>query len=205
MFYAADQHHGLSHDPFNAIIAPRPIGWIGTLNAEGIPNLGPFSYFQALARYPHLVAFSSDGIKHSAQNAKVHGEFTVSFVNERLAEAMNISSAHLDDGANEFLHAGLEIGRSRVIKAPFVQSSPAALECKLVSFESIRDLAGQETGYNLVIGQVMATHINDDFIIDGRFDLNLARPIARCGYRDYATVERLWELQRPDMPLSQAK
>jgi flavin reductase (DIM6/NTAB) family NADH-FMN oxidoreductase RutF len=198
MFYRADEAHGLPFDPFKAIIAPRPIGWIGTLNADGVPNLGPYSFFAALSSRPHIIGFSSEGLKHSARNARDRGEFTFSLATLPLAEAMNASSATLPDGANEFARAGLELGSSRLIAAPFVEASPAALECKTLQFMELTDLAGRATNRFFVIGQVVAVHIRDEFIVNGRFDTAKARPIARAGYQDYATVEAVWEMLRPD-------
>ncbi len=197
MFYRANEPHGLPFDPFKAIIAPRPIGWIGTLNAEGVPNLGPYSFFAALSSRPNMIGFSSEGLKHSARNARDQGEFTFSLATRALAEPMNASSASLDDGANEFIVAGLELGASRVIAAPFVKESPAALECRTVHFMELTDLDGEPTGRFFVIGQVVGVHIRDEFIVDGRFDTAKARPISRGGYQDYATVEDVWEMIRP--------
>jgi flavin reductase (DIM6/NTAB) family NADH-FMN oxidoreductase RutF len=198
MFYRANEAHGLPFDPFKAIIAPRPIGWIGTLNGAGVPNLGPYSFFAALSSRPNMIGFSSEGLKHSARNARDRGEFTFSLATLALAEAMNASSASLPDGANEFTAAGLALGQSRVIAAPFVKDSPAALECKTVNFMELTDLEGRATSRFFVIGQVVAVHIRDEFIVDGRFDTARAVPIARAGYQDYATVEGVWEMLRPD-------
>jgi flavin reductase (DIM6/NTAB) family NADH-FMN oxidoreductase RutF len=197
MFYRADETHGLPFDPFKAIIAPRPIGWIGTLNAEGVPNLGPYSFFAALSSRPNMIGFSSEGMKHSPRNARDSGEFTFSLATSALAEAMNASSATLPDGANEFTAAGLELGQSRVIAAPFVKDAPAALECKTVTAMELTDIDGRPTDRFFVIGQVVAVHIRDEFIVDGRFDTAKARPISRGGYQDYATVESVWEMLRP--------
>jgi flavin reductase (DIM6/NTAB) family NADH-FMN oxidoreductase RutF len=198
MFYRADEPHGLPFDPFKAIIAPRPIGWIGTLNADGVPNLGPYSFFAALSSRPHMIGFSSEGLKHSPRNARDQGEFTFSLATLPLADAMNASSANLADGVNEFTAAGLELGQSRVIDAPFVKGSPAALECRTVNFMELTDIDGRPTGRYFVIGQVVGVHIRDEFIVDGRFDTAKAQPIARGGYQDYATVESVWEMTRPD-------
>ncbi|QFT62607.1 flavin reductase family protein [Roseivivax sp. THAF30] len=198
MHYGDTRPDILPFDPFKAIIAPRPIGWIGTLNANGVPNLGPYSYFNAIGNNPNLICFSSDGLKHSFVNARDQGEFTFSLATEALAEAMNISSEAMEDGANEFAKAGLTIGKSIEKTAPFVAESPAALECVTISAEELKDRHGAATGRYLVIGQVVQTHIRDEFIVDGRFDTAAARPIARMGYRDYATVTEAWELTRPD-------
>jgi flavin reductase (DIM6/NTAB) family NADH-FMN oxidoreductase RutF len=197
MFYTADEPHGLPFDPFKAIIAPRPIGWIGSCDAQGRPNLAPYSFFNAVGSRPNMIAFSSEGLKDSARNVKETGEFTFSLATLPLAEQMNRSSASLDEGENEFAFADLTMAPSRLVKPPVVAESPAALECKVVHFIELKDVAGEPTGKFLTIGQVVATHIKDEFIRDGRFDAVKAQSIARCGYNDYATVDEQWELVRP--------
>jgi flavin reductase (DIM6/NTAB) family NADH-FMN oxidoreductase RutF len=198
MHYGADRPDILEFDPFKAIVAPRPIGWIGTLNADGVPNLGPYSFFMPLGSNPHMIAFTSEGMKHSPANAKASGEFTFSLATEALKHQMNVSSGTYPDGANEFELAGLTLGQSIVVKAPFVAESPAALECKTISVEPLIDMNGEQIERYMVIGQVVQTHIRDEYIRDGRFDAARAAPIARLGYRDYATADRLWDLTRPD-------
>ncbi|KMK65921.1 flavin reductase family protein [Puniceibacterium sp. IMCC21224] len=198
MHYGSTRPDVLTFDPFKAIVAPRPIGWIGTVNADGIPNLAPYSFFMPLGANPHMIGFTSEGMKHSAANAQSQGEFTFSLATDALKEAMNTTSEAHPDGANEFELAGLTIGTSIAVSAPFVAESPAALECKTVSVEQIRDMNGDPVDRFFVIGQVVQTHINDAYIVNGRFDTAAASPIARLGYRDYATTDTLWELTRPD-------
>ncbi|WP_158970382.1 flavin reductase family protein [Chachezhania sediminis] len=198
MHYGKDRPDVLKHDPFKAIIAPRPIGWIGTLNADGIPNLGPYSFFMAVANNPHMIAFTSEGLKHSAANAKDRGEFTFSLATEALAQQMNISSEAVPDGANEFALAGLTPGQPVEIATPFVAESPAALECVTLSVQQLQDRHGTLMDRYLVLGEVVQTHIRDEYVKDGLFDTVGARPIARMGYREYATVTEAWELMRPD-------
>lgn len=198
MHYGSTRPESLTYDPFKAIVAPRPIGWIGTLNADGVPNLGPYSFFMPLGSNPHMIAFTSEGMKHSAANAKASGEFTFSLATDALKQQMNISSEAMADGANEFEKAGLTLGTPIEVRAPFVAESPAALECKTVSVEPLIDMHGQKIERYMVIGQVVRTHIRDEYIRDGRFDTARAAPIARLGYRDYATADRLWDLTRPD-------
>ncbi len=197
MYYTADEPHGLPFDPFKAIIAPRPIGWIGTCDKEGRPNLAPYSFFNAVGSRPNMIAFSSEGLKDSPRNVRDTGEFTFSLATLPLAKQMNLSSASLREGQNEFDFADLTMAPSRLVRPPFVAESPAALECKVVHFIELRDLDGEPTGKFLTIGQVVATHIKDEFIRDGRFDAVKAQAIARCGYNDYATVDAQWELVRP--------
>ncbi|MAC78746.1 MAG: nitrilotriacetate monooxygenase [Rhodobacteraceae bacterium] len=198
MHYGKDRPGILQFDPFKAIVAPRPIGWIGTLNADGVPNLAPYSFFMPLGANPHMIAFTSEGMKHSPANAKAQGEFTFSLATDALKEAMNVSSGAHPDGANEFALAGLTPGRSVAVRAPFVAESPAALECKTISVAPLVDMDGNTVNRYLVIGQVVQTHIRDEYIVNGRFDTAGASPISRLGYRDYATTDALWELTRPD-------
>jgi flavin reductase (DIM6/NTAB) family NADH-FMN oxidoreductase RutF len=197
LYYTADEPHGLPFDPFKAIIAPRPIGWIGSCDKDGRPNLAPYSFFNAVASRPNMIAFSSEGLKDSPRNVRDTGEFTFSLATLPLAEQMNLSSASLGEGENEFELARLTMAPSRLVRPPFVAESPAALECKLVHFIELLDLSGEPTGRYLSIGQVVATHIKDEYIRDGRFDAVKAQSIARCGYNDYATVEAQWEMVRP--------
>jgi flavin reductase (DIM6/NTAB) family NADH-FMN oxidoreductase RutF len=197
LFYTADQPHGLPFDPFKAIIAPRPIGWIGSCDKDGRPNLAPYSFFNAVGSHPNMIAFSSEGLKDTSRNVRDTGEFTFSLATLPLAQQMNLSSASLRQGQNEFEFADLTMAPSRLIRPPFVAESPAALECKVVHFIELQDLDGKLTGKFLTIGQVVATHIKDEFIRDGRFDAVKAQAIARCGYNDYATLDTQWELARP--------
>ncbi len=194
MFYRADETHDLPYDPFKAIIAPRPIGWIGTLNADNVPNLAPYSFFNAVSSRPNMITFASEGLKHSARNAHETGEFSFSVATLPLAQAMRASAEKLEDGASEFNAAGLAQGQSRVIAAPFVKISPAAFECKVVHFMELNDIDGKLTDRFLTVGQVVAVHIRDEFIVDGRFDTAKAQTIARAGYGGYSTVEDVWKL-----------
>ncbi|WP_413203645.1 flavin reductase family protein [Rhodospirillum sp. A1_3_36] len=197
MHYGDRRPEDLPHDPFKAIVAPRPIGWIGTRNADGIPNLAPYSFFNGIGTGPHMICFSSMGPKHSFVNAKDRGEFTFSLATEPLVAAMNATSDMVPDGANEFVLAGLTEGQSVEIAAPFVAESPAALECVTLSATRLTDRHGNPTDAHLVIGEVVHTHIRDEFIREGRFDVTLARTLSRLGYMDYATITETWELARP--------
>lgn len=196
LFYTAEEPHGLPFDPFKAIIAPRPIGWIGSQSRDGLINLAPYSFFNAVSAKPNIIAFSSTGLKDSAYNATETGEFTFSLATRALAGKMDQSSLKLGSNVNEFEYAGLTMEPSRLISPPFVSESPAALECKVTSSLRLTDLNGDETDAYVIFGQVVATHIKDEFIRDGRFDTARAQPIARCGYNDYATVESVWEISQ---------
>lgn len=199
MHYGKDRPQVLRYDPFKAIIAPRPIGWIATLDAAGVANIAPYSFFAALSSRPNMVIFSSDGAKHSYANAKASGEFTFSLATDELKQAMNLTSEELPEGESEFETAGLTPVPGVEVAAPFVGESPAALECVVVSAQELTDRNGTPTDRYVVIGEVVRTHIRDEYIdADGRFDTLKAKPIARLGYKDYATVDNIWELDRPE-------
>lgn len=200
MFYRPQDGHGLPHNPFNAIVTPRPIGWISTRDNEGRDNLAPYSFFNAVAYVPPQVMFSStgvkddrDGTKDSVSAIRETGVFCVNIVSHDLKDAMNASSATLPAGADEFAHAKLEKAECDSINAPRVANAPAALECKMTQ---IIKLEGSNN--YLVLGEVTGIYMNDACIKDGRFDVTTFQPLARLGYRDYSVVKDLFELSRPD-------
>ena len=141
-FYEPAKGHNLPHDPFKAIVAPRPIGWISSQDAEGRLNLAPYSFFNAVCDRPPMVMFSSSGWKDSVANIKATGEFVCNLVTRPLAEKMNQTSATLPHGASEFDFAGLAAAPSRIVSPPRVAGAPAALECKLVEIIQLHDLSG---------------------------------------------------------------
>ena len=197
-FYEPAAGHRLAHDPFKAIVAPRPVGWVSTVDADGRPNLAPYSYFNAVCDTPPMLAFSSAGRKDSLANVEAVGEFVWNLATRPLAEAMNATSAPLPHGEDEFVRAGLEAAPSRLVKPPRVAASPAAMECRLLQVVHLRGLDGADTGHHLVIGQVVGVHIDPDFLTDGAFDTARARPVARCGgWGDYAEVDFLFQMGRP--------
>lgn len=198
MIYSATRDDlGFAHDPFKAIVAPRPIGWITALSAEGAVNLSPYSFFNAISSRPNMVMFSSEHKKDAVSFIEETGEFTCSLVSGALMQQMNLTSAPLPRGQSEYPHAGLAMAASRFVKPPRVAGTPAALECKAVSIQQLRDIDGNDVPRWMVIGQVVGIFIDDDFVKDGRFDTAGANPIARCGYSDYAEVTSLFSLQRP--------
>ena len=197
MFYEPRLGHGLPHDPFKAIIAPRPIGWISTVDAEGRANLAPYSFFNAVHSRPPMLAFTSESMKHSAANAIATGEFVFNLCTRALFEAMNISSGAQGAGESEFAAAGLEAAPCRIVRAPRVAAAPAALECRVVQSFQFRDLDGRALEGWMIIGQVVGVHIDEAYLRDGRFDTRAAQPIARCGYRDYTAVTEMFEALRP--------
>jgi len=200
MFYeTATNAHGLPHDPFKAIVTPRPIGWITAVSARGEVNLSPYSFFNAVSERPPMVAFSSAGRKDAVTFIEETGEFVCNLATFDLREQMNLTSAVLPRGENEMIHARLAAAPSRLVKPPRVADAPAALECKWLRTVPLDPLGGGEPSYHLVIGQVVGIHIDDRFIVDGIVDTAAMRPIARSGYRDYfvATPETKFSLTRP--------
>lgn len=196
MFYdAVKNDHGFQYDPFKAIVAPRPIGWVSSLSADGRANLAPYSYFNAFSQHPHYVAFGSGPRKDSLTNIEATGEFAFSLATHDLREKMNATSAHV--GTDEFELAGLAKAPCRLIRPPRVAESPAALECRLFQVVPLPDDDGHAENF-LVIGRVVGIHIDDRFIHDGRVDTAAMRPIARLGYSEYATVTEAWRMRRPD-------
>ena len=197
IYSSSGEPHDLKHDPFKAIVAPRPIGWISAMSAKGEVNLSPYSFFNAISSRPNIVMFSSENRKDAVAFIEETGEFTCSLVTRALAEQMNLTSAPLPRGESEYAHAGLAMAPSRFVKPPRVAASPAALECKLLSVQQLRDLDGQEVPRWMVLGQVVGVFIDEAYVRDGRFDTAGANPIARCGYADYAEVTELFSIARP--------
>ncbi len=198
MYYEADAP-SLPHNPLKAIVAPRPIGWISAMDAQGRVNLSPYSFFNAVGGEPDMVMFSSVGRKDAITFAEEGGEFVCSLATFDLREAVNATSAPLPRGESEFGFAGLTPAPSRKVRPPRVAESPAALECKWLQTVPLVPLSGAEPKCFLVIGQVVSLYIDDRFVRDGRVDTGAMRPILRGGYFDYFTAEpeTRFELRRP--------
>ena len=196
----------LPHDPFKALAVPRPIGWIGSLDAQGRPNLAPYSFFNAISDRPPMVMFSSGGRKDSLRNILETGEFTCSIAHWDLREAMNLSSAPVAPGVDEFALAGLAPAPSLLVKPPRVAQAPAAFECRLWQTLDLpapparpgAKLAPE--GYTMVIGEVVAVYIDDAYLEGGIVQTGKMRPLARLGYMDYSVVtpETLVTMNRPE-------
>ena len=199
MFYAVSDGHGLPHDPFKAIVTPRPIGWITAVSRKGEINLSPYSFFNAVSDNPHMVAFSSDGRKDAVTFVEETGEFVCNLATFDLRDQMNLTSAPLPRGESELDKAGLTAAPSRLVKPPRVAEAPAALECRWLQTVPLVPLGGGEPRYFMVIGQVIGIHIDDRFLVDGLLDTAAMRPIARAGYRDYfvSTPETRFSITRP--------
>ena len=199
MFYRPDDGHGLPHNPFNAIVSPRPIGWISTRGAAG-DNLAPYSFFNAVAYVPPQVMFAStsakpdrDGTKDSVAQARESGVFCVNVVEYAMRDAMNASSAALAAGEDEFAVAAVEKLQCETIDCPRVGGVPAALECRVTQIVTLPGAT------NIVVfGEVTGVHIRDDALRDGIFDVTTFEPLARLGYKDYTRVETTFPLARPD-------
>jgi flavin reductase (DIM6/NTAB) family NADH-FMN oxidoreductase RutF len=198
MFFKPREGHGLPHDPFRAIVAPRPIGWVSTLSTGGVGNLAPYSFFNAVAGRPPMVMLSSEGIKDSITNIRDTGEFVINLATLDLAQRMNETSRDHAAEINEFETAGLTPVPSRLVVPPRVAESPAALECKVTQMVPLRDLNGDPGERLMAIGEVVGIFIDPDFLTDGKFDMVKAGTIARCGYWDYQVTTALFDMPKPD-------
>jgi len=197
-FYEPSEGHNLPHDPFKAIVAPRPIGWISSMDNEGRVNLAPYSFFNAVCDRPPMVMFSSSGWKDTVGNIQATGEFVCNLVTRPLAEKMNQTSASLPHGVNEFEFAGLAPAPSRMVRPPRVAESPAALECRLVQIIQLHDVHGAKLDQYVTIGQVVGVHIDRAYLRDGLFDLLATHPVQRAGYTaDYTEATIGFKMSRP--------
>ena len=200
MFYDPQEGHGLPHNPFNAIVTPRPIGWISSRGADGRDNLAPYSFFNAVAYVPPQVMFAStsakpdrDGTKDSVANIRETGVFCVNIVEYAMKDAMNVTSEGFGREIDEFEAAGLAKEPCRRIDCARVAGAPAALECRMTQIVKIEGAANF-----VVFGEVVGVHMRDDCLVDGRFDVTRYQPLSRMGYRDYTVVREVFELARPD-------
>ena len=207
MFYRTDQPHGLPHNPFNALVVPRPIGWISSMDREGRVNLAPYSFFNAVAYTPPQVIFSGTGphagggLKDSVKNIEETGEFVCNFVSAELAQAMNLTSAAAPRDVDEFEVAGLTKAPSELVKPPRVAESPAHLECTLVRVIELETVDPTTAPNRLVIGKVVGIHIDDRVLTGGLVDIAKIKPVARLGYMDFTTVTEVFEMLRPNWPV----
>ena len=199
-FYEPRQGHGLPHDPFNAIVGPRPIGWISSLSGAGIRNLAPYSFFNAFNYVPPIVGFASIGAKDTLRNVQEKGEFVWNLATRPLAEAMNASCAAVGPEVDEFALAGLTPAPSRLVAAPRVAESPVAFECKVTQIVQLQQASGETVPTWLVLGEVVGVHIAAASLKDGVYDTANAGHILRAGGpADYFSVgpEQLFQMHRP--------
>ncbi|WP_025898232.1 flavin reductase family protein [Sneathiella glossodoripedis] len=203
MYYNTSDHHGLKHNPFKALIAPRPIGWVSSQNKAGELNLAPFSFFNAMSDGPPTVVMgvngshSEGGYKDTLENIRETGEYVVNMVTYEIRDAMNATSEMVERAVNEFELAKLTAAKSNVVSAPRVAESPVNLECTLIDIINLPS-NNPEHPNTMVVGQVVGIHISDDIIKDGMIDMKKYHPLARLGYRDYTAVKDVFSLARPD-------
>lgn len=206
MFYEPKDGHGLSKNPFNSLVVPRPIGWISSIDGDGNVNLAPYSFFNGVAYRPPTVMFSSgagqvedDRMKDSLRNIQETGEFVHNLVTWDLRDAMNQSAATTGKDVDELAMAGLTPLPSKLVKAPRVAESPVHFECKLVKTVDLPNTTGDDT-YTVVFGEVIGVHIADEMIKEnGQIDIGKLHPISRMGYQDYTevTAETVFTMERP--------
>lgn len=199
MFYEPKNGHGLPHNPFNAVVSPRPIGWISTRGTDGYDNLAPYSFFNAVAYEPPQVMFSStstkpdrDGTKDSVAHIRETGVFAVNIVEYAAKDAMNQTSGAWDKDTDEFALADIAKAECNGIACARVSNAPATLECKLTQIVQLPGAANFA-----VFGEVIGVHLRDDCLIDGKFDVTKFGMLARMGYQDYAVVRDVFTLKRP--------
>ena len=199
MFYRPAEGHGLPHNPFNAIVTPRPIAWVSTRGSDGSDNLAPYSFFNGVAYVPPQVMFAStgakddrDGTKDSVANLRDTGVFCVNVVEEAARDVMNQTSGPWDADTDEFALAEIDKAECGEINCPRVNSAPASLECKMTQIVNI------EGASNFVVfGEVVGVHLRDDCVVDGIFDVLQYQPLTRLGYRDYGVIRDKFSLKRP--------
>jgi flavin reductase (DIM6/NTAB) family NADH-FMN oxidoreductase RutF len=192
--------HGLKHDPLNAIVAPRPIGWISTVSAGGVRNLAPYSFFNAFNYRPPIIGFSSTGWKDSVRNIKETGQFVWNLATHPLAQALNTSSATVAEDVDEFALARLTPAPSQRVAAPRVAESPVAFECRLTQLIRLTDAEGAPVDAWLTLGEVVMVHIDKALLVDGVYDTVAAEPILRGGGpADYFTIgeAQKFQMRRP--------
>lgn len=201
----------LPFNPFKALVAPRPIGWLTTISDSGVINLAPYSYFQAVADNPDIVMFSAapqlqvneegmqflDTGKDSQTNAETSGEFVCNMVSMDLVNEMNESSAHHPANVSEAELIGIEMAESTHVKPPRVAAAPAAIECVVVDTYTVQHRGGKHR-YTMTFGEVLGIHIKDEFVHNGRVDTAAMALVTRMGYDEYAVLEKAFSLSRPD-------
>jgi flavin reductase (DIM6/NTAB) family NADH-FMN oxidoreductase RutF len=202
MFYETGRKAPLSPDPFKALVVPRPIGWISTIDGRGRVNLAPFSFFNAVAEEPPMVLFAPSGLKadgllkDSRRNIEETGEFVCNLATWDLREQMNATSFEFPAGTDEMLAAALTPAPSRLVRPPRVAEAPVHLECRLWRVIELPSPDPKEPNA-LVIGEVVGIHIRDELIKNGRVDIVAAKPIARLGYSEYACIDTKFNMRRP--------
>ena len=204
MFYETKDPHGLPHNPFKSLVVPRPIGWISSRDREGRVNLAPFSFFNAVAENPPVVMFSAGGRhlegghKDTPLNVEATGEFVFNLATWDLREKMNLTSATAPRDWDEFKLAGLTPVPARLVDLPMVKESPVHFECRYLQTVELPS-ADPDYPNKVIFGRVIAIHIDDGVLVDGKVNLAAIRPIARLGYMDYAVVDTIFTMHRPQI------
>ncbi len=200
-FYEPRHGHGLRHDPFNAIVGPRPIGWISSRSASGVLNLAPYSFFNAFNYVPPVIGFASIGRKDTLANIEATGEFVWNLVTRPQAEAMNQTCAAVGPEVDEFALAGLQTEASRCVAVPRVQGSPVSFECRRSQIVQLHSAAGEPIDTWLVLGEVVGIHIDERLLVNGVFDTAAAEVVLRGGGpADYFTIgeAQKFKMLRPE-------
>ncbi|APX12050.1 flavin reductase family protein [Tateyamaria omphalii] len=199
MFYRPADGHGLPHNPFNAIVTPRPIAWVATRGSDGSDNLAPYSFFNATAYVPPQVMFAStsakpdrDGTKDTVANIRDTGVFCINIVEHAMKDVMNQTSGDWSADTDEFSLASVDKAECSEINCPRVAAAPASLECRMTQIHKIEG----DTNY-VVFGEVVGIHLRDDCVVDGIFDVLAFNPLTRMGYRDYSVIREKFSLKRP--------
>lgn len=201
MFYdPRSQDHGLPHNPWMALVAPRPIAWVSTVSKSGVPNLAPFSSYNTLSASPPFLMFSANAEKDTVRNIRDTGVFVVNVSTGPLAEQMNASSADFAPDVDEFRIVGLDTAPCRSIDCVRVAAAPAAIECRLSEIVSLTPSTGASCSARVIIGEAVGIHIDESVLRDGRVDPALLKPLSRLGYMDYAVVDKTFEIMRPAKP-----
>jgi flavin reductase (DIM6/NTAB) family NADH-FMN oxidoreductase RutF len=217
IFYSTDgngpgfKELGFAHNPFLALVVPRPIGWISSVDQAGIVNLAPFSFFNAVSSRPPMVFFGANGThlaaggeKDTLRNVRETGEFVANLVTWDLRQQMNDSSAPAPRDVDEMDAVGLEKLPAKFVKAPRVKASPVHFECKLVQFVELPTDPKSGEQSTITIGRVVGIHIDERLVTDGMVDITRARPVARLGYLDYTVVDEVFAIKRPNWPISKS-
>ena len=189
--------HGLPHDPFTALVVPRPIGWISTVDRQGRLNLAPYSFFNAVSGRPPFVMFASNNRKDSQDNAEATGEFVVNMATSELSHEMNATSTPWAPDVDEAARVGLQMSPSKSVRPPRVTRSPVALECLVTHSIPIIGKDGTAHPTTVIIGEVIGVYIDDRIVVDGRVDVTLMQPLSRLGYLDYGLLGETFSLPRP--------
>ena len=196
MYYTPDERdHGLPHDPLKALVTPRPIGWISSVDAAGVVNLAPYSFFNLLSDRPAYVMFSSGGRKDSLRNIEATNEFVCNLASADLFEEMLASSAAYPPGQSEPEHLGIPMRESKRVTPPSVAAAHATLEC---AYHQTVELPG--SGYHMVIGRVLGVYLDEEVLVNGLVSPERVRPVSRLGYLDYAITEQTFARPRPPAP-----